>query len=560
MQSFPKPWLDSYPEGVPTEIRPDDFPSLKHMMEASFKRYASAPAFTCMGTTLTYAEVDQLSRYLAAFLQKRTGLSRGDRVAVMLPNLLQYPVAAFAVLRAGMVVVNVNPLYTPRELEHQLKDSGARAIVILENFAQTLEQVQGATELDTVITTGLGDLLSGPRRLLTNFVVRRVKRMVPDFRLPGALNLRRVLREGKWQVYDPPELDPDELAFLQYTGGTTGVSKGAMLSHRNMVANVLQTTAWVNGHVTPGKDVVITPLPLYHVFSLTSNLLSFLYLGGRDVLIPNPRDLPSFIKDMRRYPFSYISAVNTLFNALLHAEGFDALDFSRLRVAVGGGMAVQRSVAQQWQQVTGCGLTQGYGLTEASPVVCTNPVGVEFNGAIGLPVPSTDVAILGDSGQFLEVGEIGEICVQGPQVMQGYWNRPEETAKTMLDGGWLRTGDIGRLDDAGFVYIEDRKKDMINVSGFNVFPNEVEDVVAHHPGVLEVAAIGVPDERSGETVKIFVVRKDPDLTADDLLDYCRTQLTGYKRPHHVEFRDELPKTNVGKILRRELREPDGADG
>ena len=551
-EEFPQPWFDSYPSGSPREIDPDTFPSLKHMLEDAFGRYASLPAFTCMGTTLTFAEVDQQSRYLAAYLQNSAGLAPGDRVAIMLPNILQYPIAAFAALRAGMVVVNVNPLYTPDELEHQLQDSGARALIVLENFATTFAQIAAPTDVQTVITTGIGDLLTPLRRVLTNFVVRHVKRMVPAYDIPNRVSFRRALTEGKWRVYEDTPVVGDDLAFLQYTGGTTGVSKGAMLTHRNMVANVLQTVVWVENHINRGEAIVITPLPLYHVFSLTSNLLAFAHYGSRDVLIPNPRDIAGFIKEISKFRFTNMTAVNTLFSALINHPDFDKIDFSRLVLAVGGGMAVQRAVADEWEKLTGNILTQGYGLTEASPVVTTNPVGTQFTGAVGIPVPSTQITIRDDDGAVLPVGEIGEICVRGPQVMKGYWNRPDETANVMLND-WLKTGDIGRLDEQGFLFIEDRKKDMIIVSGFKVFPNEIEDVIAHHPGVLEVAAVGVPDERSGETVKIFVVRKDPALTEADLLAYCKEHLTGYKRPHHVEFRDDLPKSNVGKILRRELR-------
>ncbi len=549
---IPDPWLQSYPPGLPHEIDADEFSSLKHLLEDAFERYADLPAFTCMGTTLTFAEIDQQSRYLAAYLQSSAGLEPGDRVAIMLPNILQYPVAAFAALRAGMVVVNVNPLYTPDELAHQLEDSGATALVVLENFATTYAQVAAKTGVKAVITTGIGDLLTPIRRLVTNFVVRRIKRMVPAFDIDGALSFRRALNEGKWRVYEDVEVGPEDVAFLQYTGGTTGVSKGAMLTHRNMIANILQSMAWMEGHVERGAAVVITPLPLYHVFSLTSNLLAFVYFGGRDVLIPNPRDIKGFVKELRKYKFTNITAVNTLFGALLNEPDFAKADFSRLVFGVGGGMAVQRAVADRWQAVTGNIITQGYGLTEASPVVTTNPRGAPFTGSVGLPVPSTQVSIQDDDGRVLPIGEIGEICVRGPQVMKGYWNRLDETANVMSDG-WLKTGDIGRFDAGGFLFIEDRKKDMIIVSGFKVFPNEVEDVMAHHPGVLEVAAVGVPDERAGESVKLFVVRKDPNVTEADLIAYAREHLTGYKRPHQVEFRDELPKSNVGKILRRELR-------
>ena len=548
---FPQPWLNSYPAGA-GNVDLSEFDSLKDMLEDAFHRYADLPAFSCMGTTLTFAEVDQQSRYFAAYLQDSLGLEKGERVAIMLPNILQYPIAAFGVLRAGLVVVNVNPLYTPHELEHQLQDSGATALVVLENFATTYAEIAANVGVKKVITTGVGDLLSPLRRIVTNFVVRHIKRMVPAFRIDNSTGFRRALTEGKWHVYEDRVIESDDLAFLQYTGGTTGVSKGAMLTHGNMVANVLQSVVWLEGHVNRGEGIVITPLPLYHVFSLTSNLLSFAHIGGRNVLIPNPRDIGAFIKEIKKFRFTNITAVNTLFAALLNHDAIGQVDFSRVVSAVGGGMAVQRAVADRWQEVTGNVITQGYGLTEASPVVTTNPVGAEFTGAVGLPVPLTEVTIRDDDGNVLPIGEVGEICVRGPQVMKGYWNRDDETAKVML-GDWLKTGDIGRLDERGLLFIEDRKKDMIIVSGFKVFPNEVEDVIAHHPGVLEVAAIGIPDEHSGETVKIFVVRKDPNLKEAELLSFAREQLTGYKRPHHVEFRDELPKSNVGKILRRELR-------
>lgn len=548
-----KPWLEHYPPGLPKEIDADLFPSLQALLDYCFKQFRDLRAFSCLGGNLSYADVDQQSRYVAAFLQHR-GLKPGDRVAVMLPNISQYPVVAFAVLRAGMTVVNVNPLYTPRELEHQLEDSGAKALIILENFANTFAEIRQHTNVEHVVVTGLGDALPAIKRIATNFVVRRVKKLVPPYDLAGSVSYRRMIKEGKWNVFKPPEVGPDDIAFLQYTGGTTGVAKGAMLTHRNMVANVLQTSGWLRPEERGRQEVGVTPLPLYHIFSLTANLFACFYLGFNNVLIPNPRDLNAFIKDLKKQPFSYITGVNTLFNALLTQEDFGSVNFSRLRVTTGGGMAVQKVVADRWKEKTGIPISQGYGLTESSPVVCTNPPGDPFNGSVGLPVPSTDVTIRDDDGAVLPLGEVGEICVKGPQVMKGYWNRPEETANVMLEGGWLKTGDIGRLDEAGRLFIEDRKKDMIIVSGFKVFPNEVEDVVARHPGVLEVAAVGVPDEHSGETVKLFVVKRDPALTEADLLAYCREELTGYKRPHAIEFRDDLPKSNVGKILRRELRD------
>ena len=548
-------WLASYPRGVPADIDLGGHDSLKTLVESSLREFKNLPAFSNMGTTLSYGEVDELSRYFAAFLQGSAGLTPGDRVAVMLPNVLQYPVALFGVHRAGMAAVNVNPLYTPRELKHQLQDSGARAIVILENFAAVLEQVIADTDVQTVIVTSLGDLLHPVKRVVTNLVVKRIKKLVPAYQLPDAIPLRRALSDGHWQPFEDVAVGSDDVAFLQYTGGTTGISKGAVLTHRNMLSNVLQSEAWFQGYLSRGADVAITALPLYHVYSLTCNLLNFLHVGGHMILITNPRDLRSFVGDLKRYPCTFISGVNTLFNALLNDPDFARLDFRNLRISSAGGMAVQRAVAERWKEVTGNTMLQGYGLTETSPVVTSNPPDVaEFTGSVGLPLPSTEVSIRDEQGESLEIGEVGEICVRGPQVMAGYWNRPSETAAVMLDGGWLRTGDMGRMDEQGYLFIEDRKKDLIIVSGFNVYPNEIEDVVMQHPGVLEVAAIGVPDERSGEAVKLFVVKKDPGLSAEDIKAHCRGALTGYKVPRLVEFRDELPKTNVGKVLRRALRD------
>jgi long-chain acyl-CoA synthetase len=472
----------------------------------------------------------------------------------MLPNVLQYPIALFGALRAGLTVVNTNPLYTARELEHQLTDSGAKAILILENFAHTLEQVIERTSIEHVLITGVGDQLGWPKSTIVNLVVRHVRKQVPRYELPGALRFNDALEQGKFLQFEPVTTTHDDIAFLQYTGGTTGVAKGAMLTHRNMVANVLQAGAWLGTEAKLGQDTIITPLPLYHIFALTGNLIVFIRFGAHNVLIANPRDFPAFVKELSQWRFSFISGVNTLFNALLNTPGFGELDFSQLRITLGGGMAVQRSVAEHWQRVTGNVLTQAWGLTETSPAACINPFALtEFNGSIGLPIPSTEITIRNDDGRELPIGEVGEICVRGPQVMLGYWNRPDETAQVMV-GDWLRTGDIGRMDPGGFVFIEDRKKDMILVSGFNVYPNEIESVVAAHPGVLEVAAVAQDDERSGEAVALFVVKKDPNLTEQQLIDYCRGELTGYKVPRHVYFRKELPKTNVGKILRRELRD------
>ena len=549
-----RPWLNAYPEGIPTEIDPEGYSSLKALIERSFERFASEPAFSNAGTRLSYTEMDELSRHFAAFLQSR-GLRHGDRIAIMMPNLLQYPVAVFAALRAGLAVVNVNPLYTPRELEHQLRDSGARAILVLENFAHTVEQVVQDTDVETVIVTEIGDQYPLFKRVLVNLVVRRVKKMIPPWSIAGTIRYRAALAQGRRATFEDVEITGEDIAFLQYTGGTTGVAKGAMLTHRNMVANILQISAWSKSYLRGPGDIGAAPLPLYHIFALTVNLFFFFELGGHDMLVTNPRDLPSFIKDLAREPVTLVTGVNTLFAALLESPEFQELDFSKLKICLGGGMAVQSDVAARWKALTGQNLCQGYGLTETSPVVTANPLdGRGFNGSVGLPIPSTDVEIRDDDGNTLSIGEIGEICVRGPQVMRGYWQRPEATAEILSADGWLQTGDIGRMDEEGFFYIEDRKKDMIIVSGFNVYPNEVEDVATGHPGILEAAAIGIPQEQSGEAVRLFVVRRDPALTADDVIAHCREQLTRYKVPREVVFRDDLPKTNVGKILRRELRE------
>jgi long-chain acyl-CoA synthetase len=551
-----KIWLKQYPEGVPAEIDVNEFSSLREFLEQSFAKYRSLPAFTNMGHSITFGELDQLSRYLGGWLQKNAGLSKGDRVAVMMPNIIQYAVAVAAILRAGLTVTNVNPLYTPRELEHQLKDSGAKAIIIVENFACTLAKVRHNTSVKTVIVTAIGDMLPAPKRHIVNFLIRKVKKMVPEYNIPEAITLHKALKEGKWQTMDTPELGHDDLAFLQYTGGTTGVAKGAMLTHRNIIANLLQARAWLNATVTEGQSIVITPLPLYHIFSLTANFFTFTLMGGNNILITNPRDMPAFIKELKKHKFTFITGVNTLFNGLLNTPGFEEVDFSHLKATLGGGMAVQRAVAERWQQVTGKPLIEAYGLTETSPAACINPMtNTEFNGSIGLPISSTDVSIRDEDGKDLGVGAVGEICIRGPQVMAGYWNRPDETAKVMLEGGWFRSGDMGRMDDQGYIYIEDRKKDMILVSGFNVYPNEVEGVAVTHPAVLEAAAVGIPDEKSGEIVKLLVVcREGQSVTDKELIAFCRESLTGYKVPRLVEFRKELPKTNVGKILRRELRD------
>jgi len=547
-------WLQQYPAGVPTDIDPGEYASLRDLFEEAVATHGNKPAYANMGATLTFAQLDELTRAFAAWLVKKSGLVAGDRVALMMPNILQYPIALFGVLRAGMVVVNVNPLYTARELEHQLKDSGAKCIVIVENFAHVLQAALPHTDLKKVLVTGIGDLLGLPRGMIVNFVLRHVRKQVPAFSIPGATSFKSALAGGLGLKFDRPPLGPEDIAFLQYTGGTTGVSKAAVLTNRNMVANVLQTTAWMFPAMQKGgARIVITALPLYHIFALTTNCLAFLPFGACNVLITNPRDFPGFVAELKKHRFNYISGVNTLFNGLLHTPGFETVDFGALRVTFGGGMAVQSAVAERWKQVTGCVLTQGWGLTETSPVATANPIGLDFNGSIGLPISSTDVSIRDEEGNEVPEGGIGEICVFGPQVMRGYWNRPDETEQVMF-GDWLRTGDIGRISSQGFVYIEDRKKDMILVSGFNVYPNEIEGVVAQCPGVLECAAVAQPDAASGEIVALFVVRKDPTLTAEALIAHCRKELTGYKIPRHVYFRDELPKTNVGKILRRALRD------
>ena len=550
-----KIWLKSYPEEVPAELPPSAHRSIRDMFEHTFRTHPDRPAFANMGTTMSYRELDERSRQFACYLQKSLGLTRGERVAIMLPNILQYPVVLCGIFRAGLVAVNVNPLYTKRELEHQLKDSGARCIVILENFAHTLARIVDDTAVEHVVVTGVGDLLNFPRGVVTNLVLRYVKKAVPGYSLPGSVRLKKALKTGSAFELAPVELGFADIAFLQYTGGTTGVSKGAMLSHRNMVSNVEQTIAW-QGDAYDGLDsvIAITALPLYHIFSLQGNCLTGMAQGGLNVLITNPRDFEAFAKEMARYRFNMFTAVNTLFASLLNTPSFDKIDFDSLRVCIGGGMAVQPAVAKEWRERTGLPILQGYGLTETSPVAIVCRIDDEFNGSIGLPISSTDVSIRDDAGKELEIGEVGEICIKGPQVMEGYWRRPEETAKVMLPGGWLRTGDVGRMDEDGFVFIEDRKKDMILVSGFNVYPNEIENVVVEMDGILEAAAIGIEDERSGEVVKIFAVRKNDELTEQDVLDYCRENLTNYKRPRSVEFRDELPKTNVGKILRRALRD------
>ena len=549
-----KIWHKSYDAGVPTEINLTQYTSINEVIEVSLKKYRDRPAWHCMGTTITFGELDELSLKFANYLQNDLKLQKGDRVAIMMPNILQYPVALYGILRAGLTVVNVNPLYTARELEHQMKDSGAKAIVIFANSAHILEKILPQTELEHVLLTEIGDMLKFPKNYIVNFVLRHVKKMVPAYSLPKASYFVDCVAKGNSSQYKKPEMKLDDIAFLQYTGGTTGVAKGAMLTHRNIVANIFQAGGWIRNFVTEGKEIIITPLPLYHIFSLTANCLFYGYIGALNVLITNPRDMPGFVKELKKWKFTAITGVNTLFNGLLNNEDFKTVDFSSLRLSLGGGMAVQKVVAERWKQVTGVPLIEAYGLTETSPAACINPMTLkDFNGFIGLPIPSTDVEIKDDSGKTLPLGEIGEICIRGPQVMAGYWKRPEETAKVMTNDGFFKTGDLGFMTEEGFVKIVDRKKDMILVSGFNVYPNELEDVVCSHPKVLEAAAIGVPDEKSGEVVKMFIVKKDESLTQDELLMFCREQLTSYKVPKSIEFRKELPKTNVGKILRKDLR-------
>ncbi len=549
-----KVWLKNYPKGVPAEINEAGLITLPEVLENSCRKYADLPAFSNMGKALTYAELDLLSRQFAAFLQAIPGMQKGDRVALMMPNLLQYPVALFGVLRAGFTVVNVNPLYTAHELEHQMKDSGAKAIVIVENFAHTLQSVLAKTAIKTVVTTQIGDMLPVPKRWLVNLVVKRVKKMVPDWNIPGAFSFAQALQRGAAASFKKPELTLQDIAFLQYTGGTTGVAKGAMLTHRNIVANVEQASAWIKASLRDATEQVITALPLYHIFCLTVNCMLFMRIGGHCILITNPRDMLGFIKTLRAHPFTVITGVNTLFNGLLNTPGFAELDFSSLRLTVGGGAAVQRAVAERWRKATGNPIVEAYGLTECSPGVCVNPLDSEYNGSIGMPIPSTEISIRDDSFNALSVGQEGELCVRGPQVMAGYWQRPDDTREVLMADGWLKTGDIAVVDETGYIRITDRKKDMILVSGFNVYPNEVEGVVATLPGVLEAAVVGIKDERTGEAVKLVVVKKDPALTEEQVRAHCKENLTGYKLPKIIEFRTELPKSPIGKVLRRMLRD------
>jgi long-chain acyl-CoA synthetase len=549
-----KIWHKAYDAGIPYEINPNEYSSINEMLEVGFKKFKTNPAFHNMGSTLSYDDVEILSRKFASYLQNDLKLKKGDKVALMMPNILQYPIALFGVLRAGMVAVNVNPLYTARELEHQLKDSEARAIIIFANSAHVLEKVIANCPVEHVLVTEIGDMLKFPKNYIVNFVIKKVKKMVPDFNLPKKINFKAALSSADGSKFQRPEVSHNDIAFLQYTGGTTGVAKGAILTHKNIVSNMVQARAWIKNFITDGQEIVITPLPLYHIFSLTANCFVFNSVGALNILITNPRDIPGFIKELSKWKFTAFTGVNTLFNGLLNNEEFSKLDFSHLKLTLGGGMAVQKVVAERWKKVTGKPLIEAYGLTETSPAACINPMTLkEYNGFIGLPIPSTEIEIKDDNGKTLPLGEIGEICIRGPQVMAGYYKQPEETARVITPDGFFKTGDLGFMNENGFVKIVDRKKDMILVSGFNVYPNELEDVIVQHPKVLECAAIGIPDEKSGEVVKIFVVKKDETLTQDELMKYCRENLTSYKIPKSIEFRKELPKSNVGKILRKDLR-------
>lgn len=549
-----KPWLKNYPEGIVHEVDLTTYSSIVDLLEQSFDKFQDKPSFTCMGKEYTYGEIDSLSKKFASYLQNNLKLNKGDRVAIMMPNILQYPVALFGVLRAGMVAVNVNPLYTERELEHQLNDAGVETIVIFNNSCHILEKILPKTPVKNIINTGIGDFLGFPKSLVVNFVIKNIKKMVPSWNISQAIKFNDAVAMGVEADFTRVERTLDDIAFLQYTGGTTGVAKGAILTHGNIVANMLQAKAWIAPIIKEGEETIITPLPLYHIFSLTANCFVFSSIGARNVLITNPRDIPGFVKELSKWNFTALTGVNTLFNALLNNEDFKNLDFSSLKLTLGGGMAVQKAVAQNWKKVTGKPLLEAYGLTETSPAACINPMDLQdFNGKIGLPISSTEVVILNDSDEILPIGESGEIAIKGPQVMLGYWQRQDETDKVMTKDGFFKTGDIGFMDEEGYVQIIDRKKDMILVSGFNVYPNEVEDTVITHPGVLEVAAIGVPHEKSGEVVKVFIVRKDKNLSEDEVIAHCKENLTGYKVPKLVEFREELPKSNVGKILRKDLR-------
>jgi len=550
-----KIWLNNYPEGVPHEINPDAYQSIVDLFEQSVTNYRKKPALNNFGTTMTYDELDKRSRDFAAYLQQYLGKQKGNRLGIMLPNTMQYLVAMFGALRAGMVVVNINPLYTPRELEHQVNDAGLDTIVVLANFMHTVEEALPHTNLKHIIVTEMGDMFSGPKSCIVNFAVRRVKKMVPNYDLSTSINFREALKRGKRSTFKKVNVVGDDIAFLQYTGGTTGVAKGAMLTHRNIVSNVEQAYAWMSSHIKPGEEVTITALPLYHIFALTVNSFMFMKAGVMNVLITNPRDIPGFIKELQKHRFTVFVGVNTLFKALLRHKRFKELNFKHLKITLGGGMAVHRAVAENWKEVTGKPLLEAYGLTETAPAAACNRLdSQEFNASIGMPMPSTEIKIIDDKGQTLPIGESGELCVRGPQVMRGYWNMPEETKQVLMDDGWLRTGDVAKFDETGHLYIVDRKKDMIVVSGYNVYPTEVESVIAQHPDVLEVAVIGVPSEKTGEYIKAFIVSKSGTLTREDVIAYCRDRLTSYKIPRHVEFRDDLPKSNVGKILRKALRE------
>jgi len=549
-----KVWLKSYPPGVPEEIDLDAYLSVTDVFEQAIEKFGESPCFTNLGTTLTYNEMDLYTDQLASYLQSLPGLKKGDRVAVMMPNVLQNPISIFAILRAGFTVVNTNPLYTARELQHQLSDSGAKAVIVMENFCHTLDEVIADTPIKHVITTQLGDMLHFPKSLIVNLVVKYVKKMVPKFFLPRRVKFKEALRRGSTRRHKAVACNHEDIAFLQYTGGTTGVAKGAMLTHGNMIANMLQASAWIKNVVEEGEEVIITALPLYHIFSLTANCLTFMKIGALNYLITNPRDMPGFVKELQGLRFTVTTGVNTLFNALMNTPGFEQIDFSNLKLSLGGGMAVQQPVAERWQKMTGSPILEAYGLTETSPAVCINPLTLDgYSGSIGLPLSSTEVSVQDEDGNLLPQGETGELCVRGPQVMKGYWQKPDETAKVLSSDGWLKTGDVAEMDELGFFRIVDRLKDMILVSGFNVYPNEVETVIAGHEGVLEVGVIGEPHDVSGEVVKAVIVKKDPTLDEAAIIAHCREKLTGYKVPKIVEFRDELPKTNVGKILRRELR-------
>jgi len=549
-----KAWLKSYPPGMPETINIDAYQSVAEVFDQAVAKYGDSPAFTNLGTTLSYADMDRLTDNLASYLQRLPNMRKGDRIAIMMPNVLQNPIAIFAVLRGGFTVVNTNPLYTKRELKHQLSDSGAKAIIVMENFCHVLQEVIDETPIQHVITTQLGDMLKFPKSLIVNLVVKYVKKMVPEFSLPRSISFKAALKLGAQKPYDAVKNSHQDIAFLQYTGGTTGVAKGAMLTHRNMIANMQQASAWIKDKVEEQKETIITALPLYHIFSLTANCLTFMKAGAQNYLITNPRDMPNFVKELQHVSFTAITGVNTLFAGLLNTPGFDKIDFSQLKLTLGGGMAVQKPVAERWKKATGAPLLEAYGLTETSPAVCINPLNLaEYNGSIGLPVPSTEVSIQDENGELLPQGESGELCVRGPQVMKGYWHREDETAKVITPDGWFKTGDVAKMDASGYFRIIDRLKDMILVSGFNVFPNEVETIIAEHEGVLEVGVIGEPDEKCGEIVKAVIVKKDQSLTEEAVIKHCKVSLTGYKVPRIVEFRSELPKTNVGKILRRELR-------